>query len=75
MVFKCQSDSFLKEFTSKVVSCEKVEITDVVCNKEIVSAGYEIILDDTILFPEGGGQPTDYGELNDVEVIKGVMLL
>jgi Ser-tRNA(Ala) deacylase AlaX len=27
------------------------------------------VLDDTILFPEGGGQPPDHGFLNDVEVV------
>ena len=27
------------------------------------------VLDDTILFPEGGGQPADLGFLNDVEVL------
>jgi alanyl-tRNA synthetase len=27
------------------------------------------VLDDTILFPEGGGQPPDHGFLNDVEVL------
>lgn len=76
MVFKCQEDSFLKEvcnkkdnlyglltfnhfqFTSKVVSCEKTNDLK----------GYEIILEDTILFPEGGGQPCDYGFLNEVPV-------
>ena len=28
-----------------------------------------VVLDDTILFPEGGGQPPDYGFLNDSEVL------
>jgi alanyl-tRNA synthetase len=28
-----------------------------------------VVLDDTILFPEGGGQPPDHGFLNDVEVL------
>ncbi len=27
-----------------------------------------VVLDDTILFPEGGGQPPDHGFLNDIEV-------
>uniref|UniRef100_A0A8W7PBM8 Threonyl/alanyl tRNA synthetase SAD domain-containing protein n=1 Tax=Anopheles coluzzii TaxID=1518534 RepID=A0A8W7PBM8_ANOCL len=49
MVFKCQEDSFLKEFQTKVVSCEKV------------AGGFNVIFEDTILFPEGGGQPTDHG--------------
>ncbi|MGZ6988830.1 MAG: alanyl-tRNA editing protein, partial [Thermoanaerobaculia bacterium] len=28
-----------------------------------------VVLDDTILYPEGGGQPPDHGFLNDVEVL------
>ncbi|XP_062564226.1 alanyl-tRNA editing protein Aarsd1-A [Armigeres subalbatus] len=57
MVFKCQEDSFLKEHTFKVVACEKV-----------ATGGYNVIFDNTILFPEGGGQPSDYGWLNGREV-------
>ena len=29
---------------------------------------YFVELEDTILFPEGGGQPDDHGTINDVEV-------
>ena len=32
------------------------------------SGAWGAILDDTILYPEGGGQPSDYGRLNDVGV-------
>ena len=32
------------------------------------SGAWGAILDDTILYPEGGGQPSDYGRLNDVVV-------
>ncbi|XP_049301541.1 alanyl-tRNA editing protein Aarsd1-A [Anopheles funestus] len=49
MVFKCQEDSFLQEFRTKVVSCENA------------AGGYNVVFEDTILFPEGGGQPTDHG--------------
>jgi Ser-tRNA(Ala) deacylase AlaX len=45
MVFECQRDSYKSEFTTKVVSCEE-------CGPK----EYEIVLEDTILFPEGGGQ-------------------
>ncbi|KAG5886566.1 hypothetical protein JTB14_011278 [Gonioctena quinquepunctata] len=65
MVFKCQEDSFLKEFSSKVVLCVEVENN---AKKNNNSNCYEVILEDTILFPEGGGQPCDHGFLNDVRV-------
>ena len=45
MVFECQRDSYKTEFTTKVVS-----------SKECGPNEYEIVLEDTILFPEGGGQ-------------------
>ena len=45
MVFECQKDSYKSEFETKVVSC-----------KECGPKEYEILLEDTILFPEGGGQ-------------------
>ncbi|XP_060519865.1 alanyl-tRNA editing protein Aarsd1-B [Cylas formicarius] len=68
MVFKCQNDSFLREFVTKVVSCEKTEINKVINGKKTKCDGFEVILEDTILFPEGGGQPCDYGYLNDIPV-------
>ena len=46
----CQRDSFLfKGFETEVVSCNE--------NKSKDKPKYEIELKDTILFPEGGGQP------------------
>jgi misacylated tRNA(Ala) deacylase len=68
MVFKCQEDSFLREFTSKVVSCEKSVFSYNLNGKNIETNGYEVILEDTIIFPEGGGQPSDHGYLNDQPV-------
>ncbi|KAJ8937398.1 hypothetical protein NQ314_011884 [Rhamnusium bicolor] len=69
MVFKCQENSFLKEFTTKVLSCEEVKQNIIIINgkKEKVE-GYEVILEDTIIFPEGGGQPCDHGYLNEIPV-------
>ncbi|XP_030756279.1 alanyl-tRNA editing protein Aarsd1-B [Sitophilus oryzae] len=72
MVFKCQSDSYLKEFTSKVISCNKINFTENTNGKSTTSEAYEVTLEDTILFPEGGGQPCDYGTLNNVPVVKVV---
>ncbi|XP_035900297.1 alanyl-tRNA editing protein Aarsd1-A [Anopheles stephensi] len=57
MVFKCQEDSFLREFRTKVVSCENA-----------ATGGFNVVFEDTILFPEGGGQPTDQGTVADRKV-------
>lgn len=50
------NDSHLKEFTATVIdSYEKAD-------------GYFTVLDKTAFFPEGGGQPSDTGYLDDVRV-------
>jgi misacylated tRNA(Ala) deacylase len=41
----------------------------VVDGKKVKLNGYEVILEDTILFPEGGGQPDDRGTINGVNVL------
>ena len=59
-------DSFLKEFTATVLdSYEKAD-------------GYFTVLDKTAFFPEGGGQPSDVGFLDnarvyDVQINEGVI--
>ncbi len=44
-------DVYLKEFTAKVISCEEYK-----CR-------WNIVLDQTAFYPEGGGQPADQGML------------
>ena len=51
------NDSYCKEFTATVLSCEKTE------------KGYEIILDKTAFFPEGGGQSADKGTIDGIKVL------
>ncbi|OWR54115.1 putative Alanyl-tRNA synthetase domain containing 1 [Danaus plexippus plexippus] len=70
MVFKCQEDSFLREYTSKVLKCEKTNESIVEYGKVSKFDGYQITLENTILFPAGGGQPHDKGWLNDTEVLQ-----
>ena len=55
-MFACQRNSYVKELRSVVLSCRKV------------AEKYHVVLDDTVLFPEGGGQPDDRGRIGDVEV-------
>ncbi|KPJ10137.1 Alanyl-tRNA editing protein Aarsd1 [Papilio machaon] len=70
MVFKCQEDSFLKEFTSKVLKCEETKESIVDYGKITNFEGYQIVLENTILFPAGGGQPHDIGWLDNIEVLQ-----
>ncbi|XP_049707933.2 alanyl-tRNA editing protein Aarsd1 [Helicoverpa armigera] len=70
MVFKCQEDSFLKEFTSKVIKCEPTNEPVVEYGKTSPFEGFQVTLENTILFPAGGGQPHDLGWLNSTEVVQ-----
>jgi Ser-tRNA(Ala) deacylase AlaX len=56
----CQKNSYLKESFNQVLLCEPYPASD----------NYRIILDDSILYPEGGGQPYDLGTVNNIPVIK-----
>lgn len=42
-------DQYIREFSARIISCEKGE------------KGFEVVLDRTAFFPEGGGQPGDEG--------------
>lgn len=53
-------DSHLNKFEAEVISCEPVEGEE---------GRYEIVLDQTAFFPEGGGQYADHGSLGGAEVL------
>lgn len=50
------ADPFLREFSATVLSCEESK------------GGFAVVLDETAFYPEGGGQPTDFGTLGAVAV-------
>lgn len=50
-------DPFQKGFASTVVSCEEVK------------GGYAVVLEETVFYPEGGGQPCDVGTLGSANVL------
>ena len=52
-----EQDAYIKEFTATVVSCEETK------------GGFQVVLNQTAFFPEGGGQAPDQGTLNGVEVV------
>ncbi|XP_070536570.1 alanyl-tRNA editing protein Aarsd1-like [Ptychodera flava] len=70
MVFECQRDSFKTEFDTKVVSCKPAELETLSDGKKEKLKGYEVIVEDTVLFPEGGGQPDDRGTMNGIDVLR-----
>ena len=49
-------DAFATEFTASVVSCTELE------------GGYKVVLDQTLFFPEQGGQTSDIGILGEIKV-------
>ena len=67
MSFACQRDSYQRELDSKVMKCQPSKLNGSAC--------YEVICEDTILFPEGGGQVSSLTAIRSVtvymEIFKG----
>lgn len=57
-LFACQLDPTRREGTSTVLRCEARP-----------DGHYELLLDDGLLYPEGGGQPPDHGTVGGVRVV------
>ena len=52
MVFLCQSDSYLTQTTAKLLSCDE---------SSKFKGKFECEFETALIFPEGGGQPSDHG--------------
>ncbi|KAJ8364647.1 hypothetical protein SKAU_G00134780 [Synaphobranchus kaupii] len=70
MAFQCQRDCYMQEFITTVVSCSPAELKVENSGKNEKVTGFNVILKDTILFPEGGGQPDDRGTIGTVPVLR-----
>jgi alanyl-tRNA synthetase len=55
-------DSFARDFTARVLSCEPVAHGS--------REAWEVVLDATALYPTSGGQPHDLGKLGDANVLE-----
>ncbi|KAK1948046.1 Alanyl-tRNA editing protein Aarsd1-A [Phytophthora citrophthora] len=62
----CQRDSSVRSLRTAVHACHERVIP--ATKKTKAQRFYELELQDTVLFPEGGGQPWDTGSINDVPV-------
>ncbi|KAI0215837.1 Alanyl-tRNA editing protein Aarsd1-A [Lamellibrachia satsuma] len=68
MALAYQRDSYLQTLTTRVKSCDQSKKSTLIGGKKV--KGYEVVLEDTVLFPEGGGQPDDHGKINDIDVVQ-----
>lgn len=59
-----EDDAYARECHAKVLECR--EVVRKVGDKD--ESFYGIVLDRTVFFPEGGGQPSDVGVINEEEV-------
>ncbi|MBQ8519533.1 MAG: hypothetical protein IJ455_08040 [Agathobacter sp.] len=59
-------DAYATEFEARVLSCEAVELVSKDGDKRIA---YQVVLDQTLFFPEEGGQTPDQGTLGEIEVM------
>ncbi|XP_013781560.1 alanyl-tRNA editing protein Aarsd1-A-like [Limulus polyphemus] len=71
MVYAFQKDSYVKKVTTNVFSSKPSTISvSVNGKKKEIKEGYDVILEDTVLFPEGGGQPDDRGVIANIPVLR-----
>ncbi len=61
-------EPYCREFTGKVLSCTQVD-RETSGKKGGSPPEYQVVLDQTAFYPEGGGQPWDTGELGGASVV------
>src|ERR1700743_3929285 len=54
-------DSFARDFDAQVLACEPAV--------HGTTPAWEVVLDETALYPMSGGQPCDHGKLGDANVL------
>ena len=65
-------NEYATEFDAVIISCEEKTIEDKAVNEQTEGAGtvvYQVVLDQTLFFPEEGGQSPDKGELGGAHVL------
>ncbi|MBA0084640.1 MAG: alanyl-tRNA editing protein, partial [Acidobacteria bacterium Pan2503] len=60
-------DSFQREFTARVLSCEPQKVSP---SPEVKASTWQAILDQTAFYPTSGGQPHDLGRIGDAQVVE-----
>ena len=59
MAWRCQIEPYLKKIKTNVIACEP-GVTKI---KNVKVKGFKVKLNETVFFPEGGGQPGDLGKI------------
>lgn len=68
-MFFCQRSSYSRELETNVISCKPAKRKLEMSGKKVDVAGFEVLFEDTVFFPEGGGQNTDKGTVQDIQVL------
>lgn len=70
-MFFCQRSCYAREYETRVVSCTPAtrKLEAAAAAKAVNVAGFEVLFEDTVFFPEGGGQNTDKGFVGDSQVV------
>lgn len=61
-LLSCQKNAYVKEGLSRVLACDPIVGSS--------PPAYKVLLDDSVLYPEGGGQPYDLGLVQGLKVQK-----